>query len=130
MNIEKALALQEKYAECPKCGNSYVGNGEGKLIIDDGKYAGKFHRSCKCGWSITTDADGYEINTMKQNKYDRQRRDQLLKTLAKAKEQAENAALYLTANERPIEEVYAVEDALEHITIALEHLGVKEESTC
>lgn len=44
----KAIELGIRYAECPECGNSYIGNGHGKLIVSN-KY---FYRSCKCGWEI------------------------------------------------------------------------------
>lgn len=57
------------------------------------------------------------------NRHDQARRDTLVKTLAKAKEQAENAHLYLVANERPFEDIAVVSDAMEHIDIALEKLG-------
>ena len=57
------------------------------------------------------------------NKHDQSRRDALIKTLAKAKEQAETAKLYLVANNRSQEDIAAAHDALEHIDIALERLG-------
>jgi len=58
------------------------------------------------------------------NKHDQRRRDAVVKTLAKAEEQLREAALYLVTNERPADEIYAVNDAHEHVLIALERLGV------
>lgn len=57
MNSVKALTLMNKYSECPSCGNGAIGNGEGKLIVDDTT----FTRTCKCGFRITTDENGKEI---------------------------------------------------------------------
>ncbi|MBU5442058.1 hypothetical protein [Paenibacillus sp. MSJ-34] len=59
------------------------------------------------------------------NKHDKSRKDSLIKALNKAKEQAETARLYLIANERDPEEIAAACLALEHIEIALSHLGVQ-----
>lgn len=53
MNLAKSLELMKKYTCCPECGNSYIANGEGKLIIE----YDIFYRSCKCGWEITLNAD-------------------------------------------------------------------------
>lgn len=49
MNMIKAIRLARKHAECPKCGNTFIGSGEGEVIITDNE----FYRSCKCGWEIT-----------------------------------------------------------------------------
>ncbi|WP_204698942.1 DUF3797 domain-containing protein [Geomicrobium sediminis] len=38
----------DKYSECPECGNTNLGNGEGELIVTGTSY----HRSCKCGWVV------------------------------------------------------------------------------
>ena len=57
------------------------------------------------------------------NKHDQRRKDGLVMTLSKAKEQAETARVYLIANEREMEDIADVSLALEHIEIALEHLG-------
>lgn len=59
------------------------------------------------------------------NKFDMQRREKCVKTLAIAKEQLEEASLYLTANDRTTDEIMAVEDALAHVELALENLGVE-----
>ncbi|WP_157273374.1 hypothetical protein [Paenibacillus sp. oral taxon 786] len=59
------------------------------------------------------------------NKHDQSRRNSLIKTLNKAREQAETARMYLIANERDPEDIAATSLALEHIEIALSHLGVK-----
>ena len=48
MNIEKSIELMNKYGKCPKCENTHIGGGQGKLIIDDDT----FYRECKCGWSV------------------------------------------------------------------------------
>lgn len=49
MKSSDVLMLSKRNKECPKCGNEYIGNGQGKLIIDDESY----FRSCKCGWNVT-----------------------------------------------------------------------------
>lgn len=56
MNALKTLELIKKYSDCPLCGNDKVGNGAGKLIVEDDR----FYRSCKCGWEVETDAKGNE----------------------------------------------------------------------
>ncbi|MFH5187148.1 hypothetical protein ACHHV8_33700 [Paenibacillus sp. TAB 01] len=57
------------------------------------------------------------------NIHDQRRRDKLAAALRKAEEQAATCIVYLTANERPDEEVNNAYLALEHIRISLEHLG-------
>lgn len=59
------------------------------------------------------------------NKHDQSRRNSLIKTLQKAREQAETAKMYLIANNREQDDIAATHLALEHIEIALEHLGAK-----
>lgn len=49
--MSKCIELNEKYIECPECGNTYIGNGEGGLVIDDFT----FDRWCKCGWKVHID---------------------------------------------------------------------------
>ncbi|MDR9503390.1 hypothetical protein RI662_03620 [Brevibacillus agri] len=61
------------------------------------------------------------------NKHDQSRRNSLIKTLKKAQEQAATARMYLVANERDSEDIAATCLALEHIEIALSHLGAKED---
>lgn len=61
------------------------------------------------------------------NKHDQTRKDRLINTLRKAKEQAETARMYLIANDRNQVEIADTCLALEHTEIALSHLGVKEE---
>jgi ribosomal protein L24E len=58
MNLMKSLQLMQQYSNCQKCGNGNVGNGEGKLIVENDY----FFRSCKCGWKIKTDQDGRPID--------------------------------------------------------------------
>jgi hypothetical protein len=57
------------------------------------------------------------------NKHDQVRKDDLVKALCKAKEKAETTKLYLVANDRSEEDINAASLALEHVDIALEHLG-------
>lgn len=57
------------------------------------------------------------------NKYDQRRKDTLIRTLCKAKEQAETLQLYLVANDRNPEDIADANLVLEHIEIALGHLG-------
>lgn len=48
MKIMKALELANKYNVCPKCGNEYVGDGQGSVNIE----GNTFLRTCKCGWKV------------------------------------------------------------------------------
>ena len=57
------------------------------------------------------------------NKHDKKRIEGLVKTLAKAKDQAGTAHMYLIANHRDPEDIATVSLVLEHIEITLEHLG-------
>ncbi|MEW9093972.1 MAG: DUF3797 domain-containing protein [Clostridiaceae bacterium] len=57
MNARMLLTIMPKYNNCPNCGNDKVGDGEGKLIIEDNY----FYRECKCGWSIKINEEGKEI---------------------------------------------------------------------
>lgn len=57
MNVRMLLTIMPKYNNCPNCGNDKVGNGEGKLIVEDNY----FYRECKCGWSIRINEEGKEI---------------------------------------------------------------------
>jgi hypothetical protein len=63
------------------------------------------------------------------NKHDQSRKDALIKALCKAKEQADLALIYLNANNRDMRDICAVNDALEHIEIALEQLGAAVPAT-
>jgi len=56
------------------------------------------------------------------SKHDQRRKDALIKTLQKAKDQADTALLYLSANDRDLEQIADMTLALEHIEIALGHL--------
>jgi len=59
------------------------------------------------------------------NRHDRRRKEQIIKTLYKARDQIETATLYLGVQEpQPMQEIYAMDDALEHVNQALERLGV------
>lgn len=46
MKVIDSMKLMEQYGECPGCGNSNIGNGEGTLQITDDT----FTRTCKCGY--------------------------------------------------------------------------------
>jgi hypothetical protein len=59
MKLTSTLKLMEKYAYCPQCGNGYISNGEGALIVEDLT----FFRSCKCGFEITVDEEGNQVET-------------------------------------------------------------------
>ncbi|SHF56017.1 protein of unknown function [Desulforamulus putei DSM 12395] len=61
MNASAVFQLIPEYINCPKCGNDQIGNGEGKLIVS----RDMFIRSCKCGFKITLDQNGKEINITK-----------------------------------------------------------------
>ena len=57
------------------------------------------------------------------NQHDQRRKESVIKALQKAKEKVDIAHMYLTANEPNPEDVMNMNLALEHIDIALEHLG-------
>jgi uncharacterized protein YsxB (DUF464 family) len=57
--------------------------------------------------------------------HDLRRKLALIKLLCRVKERAEEARLYLTVNDRDPEEIGNLNLAIEHIEIAMEHLGVK-----
>lgn len=57
MNYFKAKELMEKYADCPECGNEYICNGQGGIIVEDDT----FRRWCKCGFDITVNEDDEKI---------------------------------------------------------------------
>lgn len=57
MNARKVLEIMPKYNNCPLCGNDKIGNGQGKLIVEDDFLI----RECKCGFKIKLDENGKEI---------------------------------------------------------------------
>lgn len=57
MNIKKSIKLMDKYGDCPNCGNIYISNGEGGVIIKDRM----FRRFCKCGFDITVDENEVDV---------------------------------------------------------------------
>lgn len=61
MNASMVVQLMTEYNKCPKCGNGLIGKGQGKLIILEDT----FTRECKCGFRVTLDANGKEINIIK-----------------------------------------------------------------
>lgn len=62
------------------------------------------------------------------NKHDQERKEQVIKTLIKALSQIEIARLYLAIQDPlPQQEIYELDDAHEHVCIALERLGVDVE---
>jgi len=58
------------------------------------------------------------------NEHDQCRKNALVKMLLKSWDQAVIARMYLTANERDPEDIANANLAMEHIEIALGHLGV------
>lgn len=63
------------------------------------------------------------------NKHDKTRMDRLIKLLVQAREQAAVAQMYLIANKRDDGDIDAAGNVLEHISIAMEHLGIEVSST-
>ena len=63
MNWNKSRKLMEKYANCPNCGNEYIGNGQGGLQLEEDF----LRRWCKCGYDITVSEDG-EVLKLKDNR--------------------------------------------------------------
>ncbi|MNH83826.1 hypothetical protein D3C73_362310 [compost metagenome] len=59
MKLTCVMELMTKHATCPKCGNQYVRNGEGTLIVEDDM----FIRTCKCGWSVKETEGGEVVET-------------------------------------------------------------------
>ena len=53
------------------------------------------------------------------NQHDQRRKESVIKALQKAKEKADIARMYLTANARDIEEIADMTLVLEHIDIAI-----------
>lgn len=51
MEIDKAIKLMNKYGKCIACDNKMLGEGQGKLIVEDDF----FIRDCKCGYQIKVD---------------------------------------------------------------------------
>ncbi|MDR3826275.1 DUF3797 domain-containing protein [Enterococcus sp.] len=51
MLLNKSMELMKKYGNCPECGNRFIGNGQGGLVVE--KYT--FERWCKCGWKVIVD---------------------------------------------------------------------------
>lgn len=48
MDSWKTLELMNEYGKCKQCGNEIIGDGEGILEVEDGR----FKRTCKCGFLI------------------------------------------------------------------------------
>jgi ubiquinone biosynthesis protein UbiJ len=61
------------------------------------------------------------------NTHDLKRQQDLIASLLKSKEKARIALLYLTVNDRSYEDISNVNLAVEHLDIALSHLGVGTE---
>lgn len=52
VSLMLATRLLNVFSSCPKCGNDKIGNGAGKLVVDNNIY--KY--SCgKCGYSFVLD---------------------------------------------------------------------------
>ena len=60
MNIIESLDLMKKYIKCPKCGCETVGAGTGTIDVDT--EAGRFIRTCHCGWKIEIQEDTNDKN--------------------------------------------------------------------
>lgn len=58
MDIKTSLELTEKYLNCPECGNQFIGNGEGGIIVEDTT----FDRWCKCGWKVHVEINDKQSN--------------------------------------------------------------------
>lgn len=67
MEAYKTVELIKTYGACHKCGNELLGEGQGKLIVEEDT----FYRSCKCGWSIKLNSDGEELNCNKKKGLDK-----------------------------------------------------------
>jgi hypothetical protein len=48
MKMNTSIQLMQKYAACPVCENSLLGEGNGTLAVDNNRFV----RSCRCGWRI------------------------------------------------------------------------------
>jgi len=57
MDIDKLLEIMARYEECPVCGSTIIGDGQGGIVVEDKTYT----RTCKCGFKITVDEDGKVI---------------------------------------------------------------------
>ncbi|WP_099335826.1 DUF3797 domain-containing protein [Clostridium cadaveris] len=57
MDIYTVCKLLGTYGACPKCGNKYLGDGEGTLEVNETS----FKRTCKCGFEINIDNESEEI---------------------------------------------------------------------
>ncbi|MCC0752631.1 DUF3797 domain-containing protein [Clostridioides sp. ZZV13-5731] len=57
MKMKNVFKLSAMYCLCPECGSDELGEGEGKLIVDDYTY----YRECKCGFKILIDEREDEI---------------------------------------------------------------------
>lgn len=55
MNMRESLKIMDKYSSCPKCGNEYITNGQGGIIVDENS----FTRWCKCGYKIVIKQEEY-----------------------------------------------------------------------
>jgi hypothetical protein len=63
-----------------------------------------------------------------RNIHDEKRKRDLIKSLLTAKEKASVTQLYLTTNDRVQEDIWNIGLVIEHIDIALEHLGVTDDA--
>lgn len=57
MDAFKLLEIMPKYEICPNCGNDKIGNGYGKIRVDDDY----FYRDCRCGWKVKVNEEGQEF---------------------------------------------------------------------
>lgn len=59
MIFDKLLYIMKTYEQCPNCGSSTIGNGQGGIFVESNTYT----RTCKCGFNITVDENNNEIIT-------------------------------------------------------------------
>ncbi len=57
MNLVTLNNILKDYGICPDCDNDKVGNGEGKLIVEDDY----FERSCRCGFGVVLMPEEIEV---------------------------------------------------------------------
>lgn len=72
MNVMAYLKVSPHINDCPNCGNQFVGNGQGTLVVDDNIVK----RTCKCGFDFE-----YDVNNGTEKKKVKLAIDEALKRL-------------------------------------------------